>query len=167
MRAILGVMIMLIGASAARADEEKVPPDRLPKAVAAAVKKRFPMAKITAAVKETEDKKTTYEVTLKDGTSTIDVDVTEAGTITGWEKEIAAKDLPKAVADAVAAPGAGHHGGVAARTDTSRASPAPGCVDRHLGRGGSRCCRGGPFRVPARLASRATHGRRCPGHRPR
>jgi uncharacterized membrane protein YkoI len=103
MRAILGVVVMLIGASAARADEEKIPIDRLPKAVAAAVKKRFPMAKITAAVKETEDKKTTYEVTLKDGTSTIDVDVTEAGTITGWEKEIAAKDLPKAVADSVAA----------------------------------------------------------------
>jgi uncharacterized membrane protein YkoI len=80
-------------------DEEKVPLDKLPKAVTEAVKKKFPKAELVAASKETEDGKTEYEVTIKDDGKKIDVTLTAEGTILGLEKEIAAKDLPKAVTE--------------------------------------------------------------------
>ena len=103
MRTILCTVAMLIGVSAAWADEEKIALDKLPKAVSESVKKRFPKGELASAVKEVADKKTTYEVTLKDGGVTVDVNVNEDGTITGFEKEAAIKDLPKAVVATVAA----------------------------------------------------------------
>lgn len=78
-------------------DDEKVPLDKLPKAVVDAVKKKFPKAKLVEASKETENGKTEYEVSIMDGGKNIDVTLTPEGTILGLEKEIAAKDLPKAV----------------------------------------------------------------------
>src|SRR5205085_11412445 len=46
-----------------RADEEeKVPLDKLPKAVTEAVKKKFPRAELVSAEKEKQDGKTVYEV---------------------------------------------------------------------------------------------------------
>ncbi len=81
----------------AEAGEEKIPLDKLPKAVVEAVKKRFPKAELTAAAKETVDKKTEYEVILKNEGQKIDVTLTPEGIILGMEKEISAKDLPKAV----------------------------------------------------------------------
>ncbi|MFL5330884.1 MAG: PepSY-like domain-containing protein [Gemmataceae bacterium] len=80
-----------------RADEEKVPLDKLPKAVAETVKKRFPKAEQIEASKETENGKTEYEVTIKDSGKKIDVTVAPDGTLLGIEKEIAVKDLPKSV----------------------------------------------------------------------
>jgi len=103
MRAILCAAAILIGFSAARAEEEKIPVDKLPKAVAESVKKRFPKAELTGASKETVEKKTAYEVMLKDGKIAVDVNVNEDGTITGMEKEITVADLPKAIEDAVVA----------------------------------------------------------------
>jgi hypothetical protein len=84
-----------------RADEEKVPLDRLPRAVAAAVKKRFAGAEMVAASKEVEDGKTLYEVGLKDKGRKTDVTVSADGQIQEIEAEMAAKDLPKEVADAL------------------------------------------------------------------
>lgn len=89
---------LLVFGTAARADEEKVPLDKVPKAVLAAVKARFPSAKLVSADKETEKGKTTFEVTIKDKDQKIDVAVTPDGKISGIEKEIKAKDLPKVVA---------------------------------------------------------------------
>ena len=84
-----------------RADEEKIPLDKLPAKVTAAVKEKFKDAELVSASKEVEDGKTLFEVQLKFKGHAIDVTVTEDGTITAIEKEIAAKDLPKAVAAAV------------------------------------------------------------------
>lgn len=84
------------------AGEEKVPLDKLPKAITDAVKKRFPKAELVEAAKETEKDKTEYEVSIKDGTTRIDVMLTPEGVITLIEREIAAKDLPKVVTDALA-----------------------------------------------------------------
>jgi uncharacterized membrane protein YkoI len=84
-----------------RADEEKVPLDKLPKAVAEAAKKRFPKAEVVGASKEKEDGKTVYEVELKEAGKTIDVTITPEGAITLIEQQIDAKDLPKAVAGAL------------------------------------------------------------------
>jgi hypothetical protein len=100
----LGIgMVLALNATCTWAGEEKVPLDKLPRAVVEAVKKRFPKAELVEAVRETEDGKTEYEVTVKDGGTKIDVTLTPEGTITLLEKEIAARDLPKGVADAIEA----------------------------------------------------------------
>jgi hypothetical protein len=103
MRAILGVVVLVgvalvVRAHEVRADEEKVALDKLPKAVVAAVQKRFPKIEMTGATKEKEGEKVVYEVSLKSDGKNIDVTVTEAGAITLIEQELAFKDLPKAVA---------------------------------------------------------------------
>ena len=87
--------------TAARAGEESIPLDKLPKAVTEAVKKRFPKATMVGAAKETEDGKTEYEVTLKEGETKMDVMLTPEGKITLIEKMIKITDLPKAVTAAV------------------------------------------------------------------
>src|SRR2546430_1152534 len=76
--AVLSVALMsLVGF--ARADEEKVPLDKLPKEVKDTVKKRFPKADLVEASKETVDGKTEYEVSIKDGGKKIDVTVAPDG----------------------------------------------------------------------------------------
>jgi uncharacterized membrane protein YkoI len=98
---LAGLAALLLLAPLARADEEKVPLDKLPKAVVETVKKRFPAAQMVSADKEKENGKTEYEVTIKDKGQKYDVSVTEDGTLVAIEKTIAAKDLPKAVAEAL------------------------------------------------------------------
>jgi hypothetical protein len=80
-------------------DEEKVPLDKLPKAVTEAVKKRFPDAELQSAEKEKEGDKTVFEVGIKNKGQKIDVTVTEDGKVVEIEKEIEAKSLPKAVSE--------------------------------------------------------------------
>lgn len=102
MKTILSSLtIALVAVTSARADEEKVPLDKLPKPILEAVKKRFPKAEIVGAEKETDKGKTEYEVEIKENGKKVDVMLTPEGTITLIEKEIAAKDLPKAVATAL------------------------------------------------------------------
>ena len=95
--------VAMLTAAGARANDEKVPLDKLPKAVVDAVKALFPKAEMKEAEKATADGKTKYEIKIKDGTSNVELNVTDAGVITDYEKEITLKDLPKAVADTVAA----------------------------------------------------------------
>ena len=98
--AVAVTALFVLTVPSVRADEEKVPLDKLPKAVLEAAKKRFPKAEVKEASKETnDDKKTVYEVTLKEDGKNIDVTLTPEGKITLIEKEIDRKDLPKAVAD--------------------------------------------------------------------
>jgi hypothetical protein len=94
------VAALFVLAAAVRAGEEKVPLDKLPKAVVEAVKKRFPKAELKGASKEKEGDKTAYEVSVKEAGKNVDVTLTPEGEITLIEKEIAFKDLPKAVAAA-------------------------------------------------------------------
>ena len=91
--------VLAFTSTGARADEEKIAVDKLPKAVLETVKKRFPKAEITEAAKETDGDKVEYEVSLKDGETKYDVMLTPDGKITLIEKTISAKDLPKAVAE--------------------------------------------------------------------
>jgi uncharacterized membrane protein YkoI len=109
MRAFLvAAMFGIVAGPVARADEEKVPLDKVPAAVSAAVKKRFPKAEVLQASKEVEDGKTMYEVTVKDAGRKMDVSLTADGKLASIEKEITAKELPRKVAAALAAkyPGA-------------------------------------------------------------
>ncbi len=98
MRAVMCLMIVVVGALIVRADEERVPLDKLPKAVTDAVQKRFPKLEMTGASKEKEKGKVVYEVSLKKDGRNIDVTVTQAGQITLIEQQIDFKDLPKPVA---------------------------------------------------------------------
>ena len=106
MRGILLAMVAMamVGFAGLRAEdgEEKVPLDKLPKAVGDAVKKRFPKAEMVSAATELEDKVKVYEVTIEEGVVKTDVTLTLEGVITGFESSVAAKDLPKVIADAVA-----------------------------------------------------------------
>lgn len=90
----------------ALADEELGVKD-LPKAVVAAVKARYPQGEIKEVEMETEAGKTVYEVEVEiesDGRETeLTLSITPEGKILEIEKDIAAKDLPKAVADVLAA----------------------------------------------------------------
>jgi hypothetical protein len=95
------VVGLLAAAGVARADEQKVPLDKVPKAVLDAVKAKFPGADLVEAAKETEDGKTVYEVSVKNKGQHIDVTLAPDGTIQLMEKTITANDLPKAVAAAL------------------------------------------------------------------
>lgn len=88
---------MVLCATSAQADEEKVPLDKLPKPVVDAVKTKFPGAEMKEAAKEEEKGATIYEVSIKFKDSNIDVSLTPEGKIVSIEKEIVAKDLPKPV----------------------------------------------------------------------
>jgi hypothetical protein len=101
MRYLAMAAVACVLAGPARADEEKVPPDKAPKAVVEAAKKRFPKAEVVGVSKETESGKTVYEVEMKQGGKTTDVTLTPEGAIVLIEAQIDAKDLPKAVSGAL------------------------------------------------------------------
>jgi hypothetical protein len=105
MRKVLcGLLVMAITGLVVRADdekEEKVPLDKLPKAVVEAVKAKFPKAELVSAEKENEDGKIVYEVAIKNEGSRIEVIVTPEGKILVVEKEIESKDVPQAVKEAL------------------------------------------------------------------
>jgi uncharacterized membrane protein YkoI len=105
MRTFSGLVVALavVAVPAWADDEEKVPLDKLPKAVVDAVKEKFPRAELVSAEKEKEDGKTVYEVALKDGKHKREVTLTPDGKIVSVETEIEAADLPKAVAEALEA----------------------------------------------------------------
>jgi uncharacterized membrane protein YkoI len=84
-------------ATAARADEEKIALDKVPKAVLDAVKAKFPDVKVTEATKETEDGKTIYELAFAYKDHKYEVECQEDGAIIVIEKQIEAKELPKEV----------------------------------------------------------------------
>jgi hypothetical protein len=107
MRGVVGlsaavVAVCLVGlVTASWADDEKIAIDKLPEAVKKAVLDRFPKAELKSAEKENEDGKTVYDVAIKYKDANYEVAVTPEGVITGFEKEIAVKDVPKAVAAAI------------------------------------------------------------------
>jgi uncharacterized membrane protein YkoI len=98
---VLVAVVLVLAAAAARADEEKVPLDKVPKAVTDAVKARFPNAKLLGAEKEKEAGKTVYEIAIEHKEQKIEVTLTPEGTIVEIEKQIAARDMPKAVSEAL------------------------------------------------------------------
>jgi hypothetical protein len=81
--------------------EEKVDLAKVPKPVLEAVKKKFPDAKMVGASTEKEGDKLVYEIEIKVNDKTIDVTVTPEGKIVTIEKEIDAKNVPRAVAEAL------------------------------------------------------------------
>ena len=91
------VLTLLVMGSAVRGDEEKVPLDKVPKAVIDGVKARFPDAKLMSAETEKEGDKVVYEIAITNKDQKIEVTLTPDGKIMEIENQIAAKDLPKVV----------------------------------------------------------------------
>ena len=96
---LAGLAVAVIALTAfVRAGEEKIDLDKVPKPVMEAVKAKFPDAKLTGASKETEGDKTVYEVAFTFKDHKYEVECTPEGKFIAIDKQIEAKDLPKAVA---------------------------------------------------------------------
>jgi hypothetical protein len=98
------LLVMVAGVMALsvllRADEEKVPLDKVPKAALKAVKDKYPRAKLLGADKEKENGKTVYEIQIEYKDHNIDVTVTPEGKILSAEKTIKEREVPEAVTKA-------------------------------------------------------------------
>jgi hypothetical protein len=101
--AALAVLAAFVLPAGARAGEENVKLDKVPKAILDAVKAKFPGAKLLGASTEKEGDKIVYEGSLTYKKHHHDVTVEADGKIVSVEREIAFKDLPKGVSDAVQA----------------------------------------------------------------
>ena len=99
----LALVVSASGATS-NADEQRMKPADLPKAVKATVKKLYPDAKIVGASKETDEKEkeTMYEVEMMVDGKSVDLAIDDEGELEETEKEINAADLPKAVTRAAA-----------------------------------------------------------------
>ncbi|MBI3865272.1 MAG: PepSY-like domain-containing protein [Planctomycetia bacterium] len=100
-RSLLVCIVLAISVADALAAAEKVSLDKLPKAVSAALKSKFPDAKLTSAEKETVDGKTVFNVALNFKDHDHDVRLTDDGKITRTGKAISGRDLPTKVAKAL------------------------------------------------------------------
>ncbi len=102
---LLGLALLagLALAVVARAEDkaEKVPLDKVPKAIMDAIKGRFPKAELTSVEKEKEDGKVVYDVELKENGRKYEMDIAEDGTIIEIEKEVPLKDVPAAITKAI------------------------------------------------------------------
>jgi Putative beta-lactamase-inhibitor-like, PepSY-like len=95
-------LFLVIGSAKVRSQEEAVSQDKIPKAVMDALLARFPKARIDKCVKEKEGDDVIYDIEFKQEGRNCEADIKENGTFLNYEKAIAARELPKAVSDAIA-----------------------------------------------------------------
>jgi hypothetical protein len=95
------VAFCLAALALAQADEKKIPLDQVPKTIMDTLKGRFDGAALKGAELVTEGGKTTYEITFKHNGTNYEGIFTPEGKLAEYEKEIPAKDVPKAVTDAL------------------------------------------------------------------
>jgi Putative beta-lactamase-inhibitor-like, PepSY-like len=94
-------LLVVIGTSKVRAQEEAVPLDKIPKAVMDALLAKFPKAKIDKCTKAKEGGDIVYDIEFKQEGRKCEADIKENGTYINYEVAIEAKDLPKAVKEAI------------------------------------------------------------------
>jgi hypothetical protein len=95
-------LFVFLGTGAGRAAEEAVPLDKIPKAVKDALLSKFPKAKIDKCTRAKEGGAVVYDIEFhQQNGRKAEADIKEDGTWINYEKEIDAKDLPKAVRDAI------------------------------------------------------------------
>ncbi len=92
---------LLVATVSSAQEKEKLDVTKIPKAVMDALKSKFPKPEITTWSKATEGGSVVYDIEFKQAGRKCEMDVKEDGTIINIEREIAAKDLPAAVARAV------------------------------------------------------------------
>ena len=95
------VLFWFIGTGNVRAQEEAVPQDKIPKLVMDSLLAKFPNAKIDKCTKAKEGDDVVYDIEFKQEGRKCEADIKESGVYINYEKAIEAKDLPKAVSDAV------------------------------------------------------------------
>src|SRR5262245_11895463 len=90
-----------IGTRELGAQEETVPPDKIPRAVMDALRAKFPAAKIDKCTKAKEGEDVVYDIEFKQEARKCEADIKENGTYINYEKAIQATVLPKTVRDAI------------------------------------------------------------------
>ena len=99
---VAGLLAVLGLASGTRAQEQKIPPDRVPKAVMNSAKVRFPGAEIKVASEETEDgKPTVIALEMKHHRHDVNATFKVDGTVVQVATAVPAKKLPEVVRRAV------------------------------------------------------------------
>lgn len=101
-RVLAAAVAALVLAAGGRAADEPKDLDKIPKAVRDALAAKFPGAKVVKWGKETEGGKLVYDIEFTQNGRKAEADIAADGTVQNFEREFAAKDLPKAVTDAVA-----------------------------------------------------------------
>src|SRR5262245_23868336 len=100
--AVIGALALLfVVAGELRAQEEAVPPDKIPRKVMEALLSKFPNAKIDKCTKAKEGNDIVYDIEFKEKGRKCEADIKENGVYINYEQAIEAKDLPKVVADAI------------------------------------------------------------------
>ena len=100
--ALLGIIFsLLLTATGAQSSEKKIKLDKLPKPVVDAVKEKFPDAKLTKAVEETEKNTTVYKVSFKHKDHTYEGDYKKDGSVISLNRQIELKELPNTVAKSI------------------------------------------------------------------
>jgi hypothetical protein len=94
---------LVLAGTTTRADDkkDKLDLDKIPKKVMDALKAKFPKAEIHKWSKEKEGGDVVYDIEFKVDGRKFEADIKEDGTLFEYEKEIEAKDLPKAVKETV------------------------------------------------------------------
>jgi hypothetical protein len=95
------MLVWFVGTGTARAHEETVPTDKIPKPVMDALLAKFPKAKIDKCTKAKEGNDVVYDIEFKQEGRKCEADIKENGTFINYELAIEAKDLPKVVKDAI------------------------------------------------------------------
>jgi hypothetical protein len=98
---VAGLLAVLGLASGTRAQEEKIPLHRVPRAVMTSAKARFPGAEIKQATKETEDGEPVFALEMKHHRHNVDVTLKVDGTVVLVETDVTAKEVPKVVLQAI------------------------------------------------------------------
>jgi hypothetical protein len=99
---VVALAVLAVLALGARGDcEEEIPLSKVPKKVMSAVKAKYPGADLRGAVKGIEDKEVYYTISLTYKKDELEVSLSPKGEISEVAKEIAVKDLPRAVSEAV------------------------------------------------------------------
>jgi len=99
--ALLAGLLLAEPGARAQDQKDKLDLDKIPKAVMDALKAKFPRAEIHKWTKEKEGGDDIYDIEFKQAGRKGEADIKADGTILNFEKEMAAKDLPKAVTAAV------------------------------------------------------------------
>jgi hypothetical protein len=94
-------LCLVVGTAEVRSQEEAVPVDKIPKAVMDSLLAKFPKAKVDKCTKAKEGDDIVYDIEFKQEGRSCEADIKENGIYINYEKAIAAKDLPKAVGDAI------------------------------------------------------------------
>ena len=99
--ATLTGLLLVVPFAPVQAQRDKLELNKIPKVMMDALSARFPNAEIHQWTREKEGDLVIYDIEFRQGGRKCEADIKEDGTYHNFEREIAAKDLPQAVKQAV------------------------------------------------------------------